>query len=340
MGRLGLLGQRLLTLHHVGILTQVGDLHAELVAHWIKCAGGRVSLIYADCVPGEGGISYDPTEPRTARLRTDHGVIRMEDLDLVWWRRLGKPRVPRQVVDPTAREVVSNDSRDSLIGTFRSGFEGIWVSHPDATRNAEFKLVQLRAANEVGLRVPATLVSQVPDDIRAFCERVGGRMVAKPIASAIDVPLRAGVLTADTLPSDEVLALSPAIYQELVPGERHLRACTWGSSVVCGSIESPIMDWRTDRNPAMGTTRIDDDTAARLVALNARLDLQMGISDLKPAADGGPPYWLEVNPQGQFLFLEGLGGPEVARPFAGFLLARASGSVKAATAAPSSPAIP
>lgn len=50
----------------------------------------------------------------------------------------------------------------------------------------------------------------------------------------------------------------------------------------------------------------------------------MGISDLKPAADGGPPYRLEVNPQGQFLFLEGLGGPDVARPFADWLLGRAS----------------
>lgn len=316
-------------MQHLGILTQAGDLHAELVAHWVRRAGQRASLVYADCVPGEGGISFDPTEPDAARLRTDDGVISVGDLDLVWWRRLGQPRVPEQVVDPDAREVVAHDSRDSLIGTFRSGFRGIWVSHPDATRNAEFKLVQLRAAVEVGLRVPATLVSQVPDDIRSFCERVGGRMVAKPVATAIDVPLRAGVLTADQLPADEVLALSPAIYQQLVPGDRHLRACTWGSTVICGTIDSPVMDWRTDRNPTAGTTTVDDETAAGLVALNGRLRLEMGISDLKPAADGGPPYWLEVNPQGQFLFLEGLGGPEVAEPFAAFLRARASGPVTA-----------
>lgn len=310
---------------HIGILTQIGDLHAELVAHWVRQAGGRASLVYADCVPAEGGISYDPARPTRARLNSDQGVITPEDLDLLWWRRVGKPRVPDRVTDPEAREVVSNDSRDSVIGAFRSGFEGIWVSHPDATRNAEFKLVQLRAAVEVGLRVPTTLVSQVPEDIRAFCENVGGRMIVKPVASAIDVPLRAGVITLGDLPNDEVLRLSPAIYQEYVPGEDHLRACTWGSTVMCGTIQSQIMDWRTDRNPTIGTTEINDDTAARLAALNARLGLEMGISDLKPAADGGPPYWLEVNPQGQFLFLEGLGGPEVARPFADFLMARAAG---------------
>ena len=325
VGTIATTGATVAKLQHVGILTQAGDLHAELVAHWVRQAGGHVSLVYADCVPGEGGISFNPAHPAQAQLRSADGVITIGDLDLVWWRRVGKPRVPEQVRDADAREVVSNDSRDSVVGLFRSGFQGIWVSDPDATRNAEFKLVQLRAAVEVGLRVPATLVSQVPDDIRKFCLRVGGRVVTKPVASTIDVPLRAGVLTLEELPGDDVLALSPAIYQELAPGEQHLRACTWGSTVVCGTLESPIMDWRTDPNPTVGTTEIDADTAARLIALNAKLGLEMGISDLKPAPDGGPPYWLEVNPQGQFLFLEGLGGPEVAKPFADFLLARASG---------------
>lgn len=309
---------------HVGILTQVGDLHAEIVAHWVREAGGTASLVYADCVPVEGGISFDPAHPGRARLRSADGTIAIGDLDVVWWRRVGKPLVPERVRDAAARDVVSNDSRDAVVGLFRAGFRGIWVSDPDATRSAEFKLVQLRAAVEVGLRVPATLISQVPDDIRSFCERVGGRMVTKPVASTIDVPLRAGVMTSEELPGDEVLSLSPAIYQELVPGMRHLRACTWGSTVICGTLESPIMDWRTDPNPTVGTAEIDADTAERLIALNAALGLEMGISDLKTAPDGGAPYWLEVNPQGQFLFLEGLGGPEVAKPFAEFLLARAS----------------
>jgi len=312
-------------LPHIGIVTQSGDLHAELVGHWIAQAGGRASLVYADRVPAEGGISWDPARPAEARLSSSDGVISPGELDVLWWRRMGRPIVPERVTDPDARDVVANDCRDAVIGCFRSGFHGIWISHPDATRQAEFKLVQLEAALRVGLRVPGTLVSQDPGDIRAFCDRLGGRMVVKPVASTINVPLRAGVLSKQDLPTDDVLALSPAIYQEFVPGERHLRACAWGPTVLCGIIESGIMDWRTDQAPTVGTAEIDDDTATRLFALNARLGLEMGISDLKPAADGGSPYWLEVNPQGQFLFLEGLGGPEVAKPFADFLLARAGG---------------
>lgn len=310
---------------HIGILTQSGDLHADLVGHWVEQAGGRASLIQADLVPAHGGISWDPGRADRASLVSTDGVISPGDLDVLWWRRMGRPFVPAEVADPEARDVVANDCRDAVIGTLRAGFGGTWVSHPDATRQAEFKLVQLEAALRVGLRVPRTLVSQVPDDIRGFCSDLGGRMVVKPVASTLDVPLRAGVITDADLPDDEALALSPAIYQEYVPGRAHLRACTWGSTVICGTIESEIMDWRTDRRPVVGTSILDDDTAARLTALDESLGLEMGISDLKVAADGGPPYWLEVNPQGQFLFLEGLGGPEVAQPFAHFLLSRAQG---------------
>lgn len=305
---------------HIGILTQSGDLHAELAAHWVEQAGGRASLIYADRVPQSGGISWASSAPDRARLDAADGPISPDQLDVLWWRRVGRPTVPDAVSDPAARTVVANEARDAVLGCLRAGFRGRWVSDPDATRRAELKLVQLRAALRVGLRVPRTLVSQIPSDIREFCAELGGRMVVKPVASTMDIPLRAGVLTEDTLPADRELALVPTIYQELVPGDVHLRACTWGSTVVVGTISSDLMDWRTDVAPRVGTGQLGGGTAAQLTALNAHLGLAMGISDLKPAPDGGPPYWLEVNPQGQFLFLEGLGGPEVARSFARFLL--------------------
>jgi hypothetical protein len=45
----------------------------------------------------------------------------------------------------------------------------------------------------------------------------------------------------------------------------------------------------------------------------------MGIVDLKETPDG-ELVWLEVNPQGQFLFLESLTGQPLASYFADYLL--------------------
>jgi glutathione synthase/RimK-type ligase-like ATP-grasp enzyme len=53
-------------------------------------------------------------------------------------------------------------------------------------------------------------------------------------------------------------------------------------------------------------------------ALN-RLGLEMGVIDLKETADG-ELVWLEVNPQGQFLFLEPLTKLNLADHFADYLV--------------------
>lgn len=48
--------------------------------------------------------------------------------------------------------------------------------------------------------------------------------------------------------------------------------------------------------------------------------MAMGMIDLKITPDG-EPVWLEVNPQGQFLFLDALTGLELGKRFAEYLIA-------------------
>jgi hypothetical protein len=48
------------------------------------------------------------------------------------------------------------------------------------------------------------------------------------------------------------------------------------------------------------------------------LDLRMGVFDLK-LTPGGELVWLEINPQGQFLFIEGLSELKLTDLLADFL---------------------
>jgi len=47
----------------------------------------------------------------------------------------------------------------------------------------------------------------------------------------------------------------------------------------------------------------------------------------------GPPVWLEINPQGQFLFLEGMAELPLTNPFADFLLREADAGASLRSAA-------
>ncbi len=55
----------------------------------------------------------------------------------------------------------------------------------------------------------------------------------------------------------------------------------------------------------------------------------MGIVDLKLGEDG-KPVWLEINPQGQFLFVEGLTGLDLTSAFTDFLYQEAKETSKRA----------
>jgi glutathione synthase/RimK-type ligase-like ATP-grasp enzyme len=312
---------RHLTAVHVGIVTRVDDFHAYVVRHTLVSRGVACSIIASDGLAGGGGMSWSVgADPRPAVVRDiDGGTVEVGALDLIWWRRLtGEPRLPPGVDDEAARDIVVNDCRATLLGMALTAFEGTWVSHPEATKLAENKLVQLQAAEQAGLRLPRTLVGQDPAEVRRFCEELDYAVVVKTVAGSRLTPLMTGRVTPELVSSDDAVSLSPAIYQEFVPGDCHLRVCCFGSEVVTGMIETDRLDWRYPLDAHVTPFDLDEETAHRVRMVVASLGLRMGIADMKLGPEG-EPIWLEVNPQGQFLFLEGMCGMPLTAAFADFL---------------------
>ena len=68
---------------------------------------------------------------------------------------------------------------------------------------------------------------------------------------------------------------------------------------------------------------VPDDLRVLILDVLRRLNLKMGIMDLK-LDEHGTPVWLEINQQGQFLFVEGISGLKLASAFAEFLYDEAS----------------
>jgi hypothetical protein len=312
---------------HVGIVTASEDLHAHIISAELRARGHEVSMVLSDRMPGCGGLSWNSDRPTSGLVRTASGRrIAPADLDVTWWRRAGNTLVPERVVDNQARQYVGAAGSAAASGLWRTTMRGRWVSDPDATRNAENKIVQLRAAIDAGLAVPRTLISQDPDDIRDFAASLGRqRMIAKAVTAIRDLGLAAGIVTDAMLRDDAALAVTPTIYQELVPGTRHLRVCCFGRRVVAASIDAQQLDWRYERGTRIRPYLTEPDLDRRLVDVTKQLGLRMGIFDLKLGPDE-EPVWLEINPQGQFLFLEALGGPPLAEAMVDLLVEEGSKS--------------
>ena len=312
----------------IAIVTRHDDFHAYVIRHALTARGADCSIILSDSMAMVGGMSWSPNggaEPATVR-DVDGRTVVVAALDVVWWRRLtGDPRIPVELEDDDARELVVNECRASLLGLLLSDFTGTWVSHPERTRTAHNKLLQLVTARHAGLRLPRTLVSQDPEKVRRFCDELDYQVVAKTVGGSQRTPTATGKVTPGLL-TDTSIQLCPTIYQELVPGTRHLRVCCFGRTVHAAVLETEGLDWRYPFDATVQPYQLDDDTASRLLQVIEDLCLRMGIIDMKLAPDGSP-VWLEVNPQGQFLFLEGLCNElSLIRAFADFLLAEAASS--------------
>jgi hypothetical protein len=298
-------------------------LHAHAVRHALTSRRVACAIVETDCLAAAAAMSWsissDCREHKASISDRTGETVDLRNLDVVWWRRLtGAARLPDNLTDEAARDLVVRDCRATLWGLALTGFQGVWVSDPQATRVAENKLVQLKAATNAELHVPRTLVSQDPNQVRAFCSELEFQVVVKTVAGTPKTPVMTGFVAPEML-TDEAVKLCPAIYQEFVPGNRHLRVCCFGEDVYAALLTTDRLDWRYPLDASVERYDIDRVTAQRLQQVLKSLRLEMGVFDMKLTPQS-EPVWLEVNPQGQFLFLEGLCGMPLTEIFANFLL--------------------
>ena len=325
----------------IGIITYGDDPHGHLIKKKIEEQHGVwCCLIPSDELVLRGGLTWSSQCETPALLPTIDGqTVDVRTLNAQWYRRTALKQTLPEGADADYELHIIRSTERVLEGILLNAFQGRWISHPIATRLAENKLVQLRAAQRAGLRIPATLVSQDPARIRGFCAAHPGAII-KPVTTPRGIELAStAVVSQELLDRDDVLALAPSIYQECIPGTRHLRISVVGARCDGALIEAEALDWRMDLNVPFRPYPLDSTLEQRLCATLHQLGLVMGIFDVK-LIDNDEPVFLEVNPQGQFLFVEGLCGIPLADAVADFLVAQARENSRGRSSGRPRPSIP
>jgi glutathione synthase/RimK-type ligase-like ATP-grasp enzyme len=182
-----------------------------------------------------------------------------------------------------------------------------WINDPTANAAAEAKIVQLAAAVRVGLRVPAT---RITNDLKA-ARRLGPPVVAKSLASALIEEPDANyfIYTTDVDLSNatsEEIQLAPVIFQQRLWPKEDYRVTIVGSRVLSAKIPEGVprpLDWRaTHEPPQFHCATLPQHVETRLLALMRALNLRFGAVDLCQA--DGDFFFLEVNPNGEWGWLE------------------------------------
>ena len=158
-------------------------------------------------------------------------------------------------------------------------------------------------------------ISVDPDEIRAFFNRQEGMVVAKPLRLGYfdyghvqTAAYTTAVSTAD-LASDEALKVAPVIYQRHLEKRWDIRVTIIGDSIYAAAIhsqeaDSARVDWRrADVELEHKVHALPEKIATACQRLMKALNLRFGAVDLV-LAPNGQYYFLEINPNGQWLWLE------------------------------------
>jgi glutathione synthase/RimK-type ligase-like ATP-grasp enzyme len=244
-----------------------------------------------------------------------------EKLETVWWRRPEPFILNEKFTEPVAR-YVQQENLAFWGGALALLPQSIrWYNHFDANRRADRKLAQLPIASECGLDVPPTCVTSCPNDALDFIER-HDKVVFKAFSGSQEIWRPTRIFTEEMRSHLFRLPTCPVIFQEYIEGDTDFRVTVIDShveAVAFNILESRYpFDVRMDTKTPCFAAKIPDSVAQSLVRFLERLDLRFGAFDLRKARDGRFVFF-ELNPAGQFLYLDRLAGTTLVNSMASAL---------------------
>lgn len=297
------------------LLTHAADhTTVDWVADALRQRGAQPLRVDTDRFPLDWQLGLRQSPDEEAGFLRLHGQTHaLEAVQAVWLRQLQPPALG-DAVDPRFQASCLQECRHVLRALWDRLERARWVNGLAEVERAGAKLRQLRVAREVGLRVPDTLCSNDPDEVRAFHARQPRGVVMK--MQTVLAPGMGGgagnlyttVIEAADLHDDRGLTLCPPLFQERIPKAEELRVIAVDDRLFCGAIRPQagtgrVDDWRPQAGLAWTPAQLPEAVAERLLALMRRLGLRYGAADFIHTPDDDWVF-LEVNACGEWGMLQ------------------------------------
>lgn len=265
-----------------------GDFHAAVFGQALSRRGSRVIRWNAEDYPTKSSVSISYAERHAdVKISTGEHNFNEDDIGVVWNRRRRVPEVPK-VIDVRDRQFVQMEL-DAAFHAHKSLFrKAFWINKGISADACELKIHQLLMAQTVGLLIPRTLISNKPEEIRAFIESTGEH-IYKPLTGyvwqeqgSVTQTFTAKV-TAELLPENSLLAATPGIFQTKVPKKYEARIQFFGRFYGGVRIESHTLsggdlDWRIGQGgiKACAPAVLPEEIYHKCLNLMERLDIVSG----------------------------------------------------------------
>ena len=325
------------------ILAHPDDVHAQAVEYWLKEFGAEYDYFSYGDFPQNCGISfYLDGQNTNFTLSHNDCLINFYDYSAVWYRRPREP-APSQLLSQQVQNYCAHESIAFLTGFEFLMPNAFWLPSYYSNQIANHKPYQLRLAQELGFVIPKTYFGNDLQEFLklGFTEEnvIVKSLHRGEIKQPLSIPqkmilclIRCKNWLIRNKASDhfygnhvyaptqkieleslrkktEQLKICPVCIQECIVGAFELRVTVVGDEVFACAIHMPSsrvgeVDWRlSDKTNSYTVFQLPDDIETKCRLFVKKLGLRFGCIDMI-VSENNEYYFLECNPNGQWLWIE------------------------------------
>ena len=292
------------------LISHLADEHAAEVLLRLGRQKADAILFDTSRFPGEINIeiSHRPSGSSTLWALVNGLPYNLEAVRSVWWRRPQPFGLDNSMVDTEDRSFAFGECHAAITGLW-SCLDAKWINNPEKDEVASRKAYQLKIANQLGLRIPKTVITNDPGRASSFIEEEGEQGTIYKAFSATETSWReTRLLQPQELNQLAAVKYAPVIFQEHIKADIDLRITVIGDEIFPAEILSGETDYRVDFRMTMHQAvirphNLPGDITQKLHALMKAFGLVYGAIDMRLTPQGEYVF-LEINTAGQWMFIE------------------------------------
>jgi glutathione synthase/RimK-type ligase-like ATP-grasp enzyme len=235
-----------------------------------------------------------------------------ESIHSIYYRKLFLPSLENY--DNNYHTFMQKEIYTFIVGMVDS-FQGKILTAPSILRKVENKIFQLKVSTDLNFLLPSSLISNDSNQVNKFSTL---KTVAKPLST--------GKLTTTTAVHSNIItdnvsdiSLSPTYFQEYISKDYELRITVIKNTFYCVKIIADNkIDWRESEDNNLYEL-IDTPEVVRQECLDFLSTCNLDFGAFDYIVSDGKYYFLECNPNGQWLWLEMKLGLDISEAIVGYL---------------------
>ena len=306
------------------ILTNSKDATADYLVPILESASIGFVRFNTDRFVDSAKLSYSIATPR---IEIAERSFEPGDMRNLWYRR------PQRLgsADLTGPEgtFATNEWSEAFEAFLSHIHFERWMNHPSANAIASPKLHQLTVADSLGFNVPDTLVTQNPESALTFFEKHNKNVVIKPMSTGYversghdDSLIYTNRVTIEEMDDASDLGSCPTLFQQYVDKQADIRITVVDHQVHAVELhaadDSGAQRCDIRRNNMADVrylpTTLPSDISQLILRMMKHYRLRFAAIDMV-VDRSGKWYFLEVNPNGQWAWLDLAGAATIWQSF-------------------------